>query len=65
MRIANAKKSFRENKLLAEFEIAADAMECSVNIQIRLKKKYVRFVEDKRLKFVGGSKRIDLGDVKC
>jgi adenylate cyclase len=48
------------DNMLAEFPSAVDAIEAAVQIQIRLKKENVKFVEDKRLKFRIG---INIGDV--
>ena len=48
------------DNLLAEFSSAVDAVECSVQIQNRLKKENARYVEDNRLEFRIG---INIGDV--
>jgi len=48
------------DNLLAEFGSAVDALECAVDIQKRLKKENIRFVDDKRLQFRIG---INIGDV--
>ena len=48
------------DNLLAEFGSAVDAVECSVQIQNRLKKENARYVEDNRLEFRIG---VNIGDV--
>jgi adenylate cyclase len=48
------------DNLLAEFSSAVDAIECSVEIQRKLKKENARFVKDKRLEFRIG---VNIGDV--
>jgi len=48
------------DNLLAEFGSAVDAVECSVQIQNRLKKENARYVEDNRMEFRMG---INIGDV--
>jgi len=48
------------DNLLAEFSSAVNAVECSVEIQKKLKKENSRFVEDKRLELRVG---VNIGDV--
>ena len=48
------------DNLLAEFSSAVDAVECSVEIQKKLKKENVKFVEDMKLQFRIG---VNIGDV--
>ena len=48
------------DNLLVEFGSAVDAVQCSVQIQNRLKKENARYVEDNRLEFRMG---INIGDV--
>ena len=48
------------DNLLAEFSSAVDAVECAVEVQKKLKKENLRFVEDRRLEFRIG---VNIGDV--
>jgi adenylate cyclase len=48
------------DNLLAEFSSAVDAVECSVQIQNRLKKENAKFIEDMQLQFRIG---VNVGDV--
>jgi adenylate cyclase len=48
------------DNLLAEFSSAVDAVECSVQIQNKLKKENAKYVDDKRLQFRIG---INIGDI--
>jgi adenylate cyclase len=48
------------DNLLAEFSSAVDAVECAVEVQKKMKKENLRFVEDRRLEFRIG---VNIGDV--
>ena len=48
------------DNLLAEFSSAVDAVECAVEVQKKLKRENLRFVEDRRLEFRIG---VNIGDV--